>query len=203
MLRLPSLPLPALLLAALSPACGDDVGAHDFSSDVEHCNANLRAIYRGLVDYELEHGAAPETSGVAFFATLIAGGTWENTEENARTLTCPGVPTENLSIAGKPPKEWYASLEGLDGSASAYAGRDQANHPLASFPGPGTEALVACDNHGGANHETVTNVLLADGSVLSLELEREKEAGNVPEDAEVLVVGQESPLEELRTLSLE
>ena len=199
--------IPTSLLAVLTltfTGCGSEAGAaHDFSSDVEECKANLREIFAGLSDYAEAEGRAPEKSGVAFFAELISGGTWENDEAHARFLTCPGVPIETLAIAGKPPTEWFASLDGLTGDSSSYAGRDPVNHPLPGFPGPGTEALVACDNRHGANHEGITNVLLSDGSVLTLELEREKENGNVEEDAEVLVVGPDSPLPELRTLSLD
>ncbi len=191
--------LPLLLLAVAG--CGDDVGARTFSSDVEECKTRLRTIYEGLLGYATANGHAPEGSGVAFFAELVAGGTWPNDAEHARLLTCPGVSIEELGLAEKPPTEWFANLAGLGAASSAYAGRDQEHHPLAAFPGRGTEALLACDNHLRANHAGgVTNVLMADGSVLTLELEHEQELGNVPADATVIVVGPDSPLAELRTL---
>lgn len=200
-----SVPFRVLLgaLALTLPACGGNTSAHDFSSDVEECKSNLRAIFSGLSVYRHEKGRLPEEGGVAFFADLIASGVWENDPPKARILQCPGVPLESLSVAGTPPEDWFDDLEGVDGASSSYAGRDVENHPLASFPGPGTEPIVACDNHDGTNHADVTNVLMSDGSIVSLELATEIELGNLPEGTERIVVGPDALLPELRKLSLD
>lgn len=192
----------ALLLAAalLAPSCGERVGAHEFSSDVEHCKANLREVYAGLRAYADREGHPPTGSGVAFFAELVTSGVWPRDEAHARLLTCPGVAPEELGLPASP-ADWFPSLEALGPDSSAYAGRDSERAPLPSFPGPGTEALMACDNQRGANHAGITNVLMADGSVLSLELATEQAAGRVPPGAERITVGPDSPLRELRALS--
>ena len=200
----------ALLLLALgllvylyAPRNSADGRAHEFDSDSTECVANLRAIYDGLLSYVEENGRPPEGSGVAFFAELVASGHWPNDEEHARRLTCPGVALSELGLAGKPANEWFASLDGLDGTSSGYAGRDQAGWPVATLPSTRTEPLVACDNATGANHADVTNVLMGDGSILSLELENEIANGNVPEGTERFVVGPDADLPELSKLSLD
>jgi len=193
-----------LLPLALSvlPACGGGTTAHQFSSDIEECKANLRSIFTGLDEYQREKGQLPKGSGVAFFAELISSGFWENNELNARRLTCPGVDLSQLGLAGRAPETWFEDLEAVNGESSSYAGRDNENHPLIKLHGPG-EALLACDNQHGPNHENVTNVLMSDGSILSLELETEIELGNVPEGTTELVVGPDSLLAELQVMSLD
>jgi len=52
-------------------------------------------------------------------------------------------------------------------------------------------------------HRTTTVVLFADGNVGTFELFEERNKGTVDEAEEVLHVGSESPIEELRKLSLD
>lgn len=189
------------VLLGTSACWGGESPRHAFSSDIEECKAQMLDVYQGLLDYTAAEGAPPSESGVRFFATLIASGHWKNSAENARKLTCPAVPIEGLALANLSPTDWYDSLDGLGGNHSAYAGRNQADHPLPGIPTRGDQALLACDNHLGMNHEGVTNVLFADGSIISFELENERELGNLGPDDEVLPVGPDSPIRELRTLS--
>ncbi|MCH7572771.1 MAG: hypothetical protein IH891_07635, partial [Planctomycetes bacterium] len=116
--------------------------------------ANLKSIYDGLRAWQDETGNSPEESGVRFFGQLIASGFWEDTEEMRRTLTCPGA---NVPLVENMPS--FADLEAITGDHSAYAGRDNANHPLPRFPTSGEEPLIACDNAHGMNHAGVLNVL--------------------------------------------
>ena len=192
-----------ITLGLVIPACSNETSAHQFESDVEECKANLRSIYGGLVDYQKKNGQLPSESGVRFFAELISSGYWENNAARARSLTCPGVALEKLALAADAPETWYSDLSSLSGKSSGYAGRNVNDSPLFNVPGPGTEALIACDNQHGANHDGVTNVLMSDGSILSLELETEIESGNLPEGTTQLVVGPESRLEFLQALSLD
>lgn len=166
-------------------------------SDVRECKSNLQEIYRGLRAYRDQHGHAPQASGVAFFAALIADGVWENTAANARKLTCPGRGAHAV-----PDGVDFADLASLGPASSAYAGRDVANHPLAKFPSGGAEieTLIACDDAGGMNHDGALNVLLSDGTVKTLLLDQLIEEGRLPADATNIPVGPDSPLEELRVL---
>jgi len=176
----------------------DDGGPrHDVDSDVRACVENLQAIYDGLRAYRERHGHAPQGSGPAFFAELIASGVWNNDPENARRLTCPGPGATPV-----PPGTDYADPSSLGPASSAYAGRDSARHPLLKFPAGGEElqALVACDNARGMNHAGVVNVLYSDRTVKTFDLERLVADGILPGGTTTLVVGADSPLEELRVL---
>lgn len=170
---------------------------------VTGCSKNLTEIYKGLIAYQTKFGRLPkrENSGVRFFAVLVASETWENTKTSAEKLTCPGVDYSALSIGDIPMEEWYSDLELVDGSFSAYAGRDLQNHPLRKMGGK--DVLVADDNDGGMNHRTTTNVLYGDGSVRGLEFFTLREEGIMDQEEDLLVVGPESPLEELQVLSLD
>ena len=62
---------------------------------------------------------------------------------------------------------------------------------------------VADDNDPEMNHSTTTNVLYGDGSVQTFELVLLQEEGILAEEEEVLIVGPDSPVEDLRKLSLD
>ena len=190
-----------LLFALPFPACDDHPSGHSFSSDVEECKANLQAIYSGLTVYQHEHGQLPEKGGVAFFAELIHSGQWPNDSAHARILTCPGVATDQLALKDLAPEKWFADISKINGEWSSYAARDIEKFPLDVFPGPGTEAILACDNHHGPNHAEATNVLMSDGSILSLELKTEIELGNLPAGTTKIVVGPRAVIPELKKLS--
>ena len=76
------------------------------------------------------------------------------------------------------------------------------NFPVEGFPGNGDEPLAACDNDGGMNHMDLTNVLHADGSIRSFSLKELKAEGVVAPDEVLLKVGPDSPVEDLRKLTL-
>ena len=107
-------------------------------------------------------------------------------------------------MAGQIPwDEWWVDLEIIDGSYSSYAGRDTKRFPLRKFPGSGREPLIADDNDGGMNHQTTTNVLYADGSVQTFELADLQTEGVLLQDEDLLLVGPDSPVEDLTKLSLD
>jgi len=173
-------------------------------ANVTACNSNLKAIYEGLLVHNSKYGDLPQAGGVAFFASLISREVWEDTEKNAKRLNCPAVKTSAISgLAGIDPEDWYTDLDLVDGDWSTYAGRDTENHPLRKFPGSGKEALVADDNDGGMNHDTTTLCLFADGSVVAYELVELREEGLLGQEDDILLVGPESPVEALRSLSLD
>src|SRR5262249_7900501 len=152
------------------------------SAEVTACKTNLKNIYNGLMLYKGKYNSIPSQGGVRFFADLIARGAIENTKANAERLTCPGVEKASLAIRDIPWDQWWPALETINGSSSAYAGRDMKNQPLRQFPGSGREPLVADDNDGGMNHHTTTNVLYADGSVQTFELVDEQNKGTLTKD---------------------
>jgi prepilin-type N-terminal cleavage/methylation domain-containing protein len=170
---------------------------------VTGCQKNLTEIHTGLMAYEAKFHRLPkrENSGVRFFAILIASGTWEDSKTSAEKLTCPGVDPSVLTVGDLPKEEWYADLELVDGGYSTYAGRDTINYPLRSLSGK--DVLVADDNDGGMNHRTTTNVLYGDGRARGIEIYTLQEEGILDKEEKLLVVGPESPLEELQVLSLD
>lgn len=93
----------------------------------------------------------------------------------------------------------------LDGTYSAYAGRDMKLYPLKKFPGSGKNVIVADDNDGGeGNHRTATVCLYDDGSVGVFELFDLYDKGTLNKDSDpYLKVGPESPVEALQKLSLD
>jgi prepilin-type N-terminal cleavage/methylation domain-containing protein len=177
------------------------------SGKVTACKANLKEIHNGLTIYNMKHQRIPNESGVRFFATLISKGVWENSKPSALKLTCPGVDIGALAIGSiENTDEWFGNLEILDGDYSSYAGRDCKQFPLRKFPGSDKDPLVADDNVGDeteGNHRTTTCVLYASGSVGTYEIFELQEKGVVDKETKVLVVGPDSPIEELRKLSLD
>jgi len=176
-------------------------------AEVTACQANLRAINQGLIEYRTKYSRLPTGSGVAFFASLVADKVWQAEQATSKQLTCPAVDQSALTPAqdGLPLKDWYKDLEQVDGGSSSYAGRDMKRHPLRKHPSSEEEAIVADDNDGGANHGTTTNVLWGNGIVFALELIDLQKDGTIPQGDDVLfiTVGPDSEVESLRKLSLD
>ncbi len=172
---------------------------------VTACKKNLQEIYGGLVMYETKHKDLPKEGGAKFLGALISSGVWNNTKDRAESLSCPAVKKSALSgLSAENPEDWFRELGGVDGTYTAYAGRDVKRFPLRRFPdGSGKEVLVADDNDPEMNHRTTTCVLYDSGVVGTFELSELREKGVLTPDEEHLVVGPDSPVEELRKLSLD
>jgi prepilin-type N-terminal cleavage/methylation domain-containing protein len=171
------------------------------TAKVTGCKKNMQEIYSGFQQFETKFGRGPSESGVRFFAELISMKVWENTKNSVSKLNCPQVPRPP-GTEGMKENEWYVDLAPLDGSWSSYAGRDNKRAPLKRWQN-GEEPLVADDNDGGMNHRTATVVLYGDGSAQTFELGQLIKEGVLQKDEKVLVVGIESPVEDLQKLSLE
>ncbi|MEX1024171.1 MAG: type II secretion system protein [Planctomycetota bacterium] len=163
--------------------------------------ANLRNVYSSMLIYENKYGRLPSKSGVRFFAELYQKKAMEQTKTNAERLTCPGVDIGALTIGDLPWEEWWTDLDAIDGSYSAYAGRDCKNFPLRKLSGK--EVLVATDNDPYMNFETTTLALYGDGSVHRLEVGTLQDEGILDLEETYLAVGPDSPLEDLQKLSLD
>lgn len=176
-------------------------------AEVTACQANLRAINQGLIEYRTKYSKLPGGSGVAFFASIIADKVWQAEQATSKQMTCPAVDQSALTPAQEelPLKDWYKDLDQLDGGWSTYAGRDMKRHALRKHPSSEEEAIVADDNDGGANHGTTTNVLWGNGIVFALELIDLQKDGTIPQGEDVLyiTVGPDSEVESLRKLSLD
>ena len=189
-----------ILAAFLLPRIPEALDA----AKVTACKANMGEIWKGMQIYKQSLDRAPSQSGAKFFAEIVAKDMLENTKATAKKMTCPGVETSALpGLQGKVETDWYKDLESIDGTYSSYAGRDCKNYPLRQFPGSGKEVLVADDNDPEMNHRHTTVALMADGSVNTWEIALLKESGVLGPDENHLIVGPDSPVEELRKLSLD
>ena len=189
----------SILAVALVPMVSDAVA----TSRVTACSSNLGEIGEAILQYQIKYRRLPNQSGVKFFAELYSKKAMENTKTNAERLTCPSIEKSALAIGTLDWEEWWSDLELVDGSYSAYAGRDMRQFPLRRFPdGAGKEPLIADDNDGGMNHDVVTNVLYGDGSVTTFNLPDLQREGLVLEESTVLEVGPDSPVEDLTKLGI-
>jgi prepilin-type N-terminal cleavage/methylation domain-containing protein len=171
---------------------------------VTACRSSLSTIGQGLLSYQTKFKKMPTHDGALFFCCLITEGVWENTEQNAKRLTCPEVPYEALDgLRDREPEEWFTDNDEIDGTFSAYAGRNTRDYPFRRRTLSGKEVLVADDNDGGANHPTTTLALMGDYSVREYEIVDLQNRNLVDEEVEILDVGPNSPLEELQKLSLD
>ena len=92
---------------------------------------------------------------------------------------------------------WWADKPAA-GPAASYAWRDMQSFPLERFPGSEHEPLAACAAAGHA--PDVVHVLYIDGSVQALTLAGLKAEGVVPADTDVVSIGPDSPVPDLRKL---
>jgi len=194
------------------------------AAKVTGCQANMTEIFKGFMLYQTKNktlGSIPNKSGVKLFASLIAEGVWENDESAGKRLNCPAVSIGELRLAEiSDPEEWFKNLDSVDGSYSAYAGRDQSAIStgktgkgktdlcgrIGQVPGSGKQILVADDNctkPGEQNHPGTTVVLYASGVVGTFQLMELHRDGTLSKDEEVLTVGPDSPVEALRCLSVD
>jgi prepilin-type N-terminal cleavage/methylation domain-containing protein len=173
-------------------------------ANITACRANLGSMGQGFLEYQAKYKKWPSKSGVSFFAALITDKVWENTPRNAKTMSCPSIQYDSLpGLYQLDPEQWFSDRDVIDGTFSAYAGRDMKGSPLRKRVASGKEVLVADDNDGGANHPTTTLALMGDFTVQEYEIVELQNKKLVGEEEEVLIVGPDSPLEALQKLSLD
>ena len=190
----------SILVATLTPMVTDAIE----NAKVAGCASNLREIHKGLILYNTKYKAMPKEGGVKFFAALISREAIENTKTNSERLTCPAIEKNTLALGDMPWEDWWKDLDRVNGTYSAYAGRDIKNHPLRQgLNSSGKEPLVCDDNDPELNHRTTTNVLYVDGSVQTFELPVLKEEGKVTSEETTLVVGPDSPVDDLTKFTLD
>ncbi|MAG62369.1 hypothetical protein CMO84_02475 [Candidatus Woesearchaeota archaeon] len=169
------------------------------------CRANLGEIGKGLLAYQSMFDGMPKEGGAKFFCVLIKQDMiWENTPKSARGLTCPGVDYNALpGLQGLEEEQWYADYESVDGTYTAYAGRDVKEYGFRRKVLSGKEVLVADDNDPENNHKSTTLALMGDWTVREYDMATLKDKKMIDVEEEVLLVGPESPVEELQKLSLD
>lgn len=187
-----------ILGAALTPMVVAALGA----SEVSACEQNMQKIYQGVMLYRTKYDRLPSESGVRFFGQLYSRQAVNPSKANAEMLSCPATDAGALATDGLPWEEWWSDLDLVNGDYSSYAGRDTKNYPLRKLDA--AEPLLSDDNdYGVMNHDTTTNVLYADGAVQAYEVILLQEEGILGADERVLLVGPDSPVEDLRKLTLD
>ncbi len=179
------------------------IGAFD-SAEVTACQSNLREINKAMMQYKQKYKRLPKNSGAQFLAELYSMQGIDNTKSGALRLTCPAVDPSFIEPGRLelPETEWYSDIEVVDGTWTTYAARDMRSAPLRKYPIAG-EPIVGDDNDGAMNHSTTTNVLYGDGTVETFEIELLRAEGVLDPEEEILLVGPDSPIEDLRKLSLD
>lgn len=175
----------AVLAGVLLPRI---LGATD-TANVEACKQNLRNVAESLQLYRMRFHAWPDASGPAFLLELWEKEMVEHTPEDSLLFLCPGVGRSPQRNDGG---EAYTDLSYIDPDTIDYAGRNVEDYPIPRHK----KAPIASDDNDGVepNHRFQTNVLWSDWSVTSLDI------ADYPGE-ETLVVGPDSPAEELRELS--
>jgi prepilin-type N-terminal cleavage/methylation domain-containing protein len=169
------------------------------------CKANLNEIGKGLLAYQTSFDGMPRESGAKFFCVLIKRDRiWENTPSAARGLTCPAVDYNALpGLQDLEEEEWYADYDAVDGTYTAYAGRNVKEYGFRRKVLSGKAVLVADDNDPENNHKSTTLALMGDWKVREYKMATLKDNKMIDEEETVLLVGPESPVEELQKLSLD
>ena len=189
-----------ILMAFLVP----QIPAYMDRARVTACRANLNEIGKGLMQYQATFDSLPSKSGAGFVCSLITRKVWENTPANAKRLSCPNINASALpGLQDFLPEEWYADADDIGPDHTAYAGRNVKDYPIRKKTISGKEVLVADDNDPEGNHSTATLALMGDYTVRVYELVDLQDRKLVDEEMEFLIVGPESPVEELQKLSLE
>lgn len=179
------------------------IGAFD-TAEVTACQANLGEIHKAMLIYKSKYKRVPSKPGAQFLAELYSKQAMENTKKGAQRLTCPAIDVGFIEPGRLEldPLEWYSDVEAVDGTWTTYAARDTDRFPLRKYPVAG-EPIVGDDNDGAMNHGTTTNVLYGDGSVEPYEIELLQEEGVLDPEETVLIVGPDSPVDDLTKLSLD
>jgi prepilin-type N-terminal cleavage/methylation domain-containing protein len=192
-----------ILMAWLLPRIPEAID----TAKVTACKKNLQELHAGLIQYKTKFNRVPKHGGVKFFGCLIDSGVWENTKFTADKMRCPSVDIGALELGSiENPETWFKPLDQVTGSYSSYAGRDVKNFPLKDYPGSGKDPVIADDNESSTeegNHRTTTCVLYASGDIGTFELATLREEGRIDAETNVLKVGPDSPVEELRKLTLD
>lgn len=198
-----------VIIGLLAAAVVPNVLSAIRSGEEAACAQNLGKTREGFLQYRQKYSKWPTQSGVGFFASLVTDKIWKPTVANTKRLNCPGVDLNSLDpgLDGIPTEDWYApsNKDAFDGNWSSYAGRDVRRARLRGSQGSGKTALMADDNDPEGNHFTTTNVLWDDLQVRALELVEEQNAGRLSDDESVqfIPVGPDSPLESLRSLTID
>jgi len=140
----------------------------------------------------------PKESGIRFLLVLHRDGMIEG--KDCAVFLCPGTEDINWTPDNRDPGSTYDDWDDIDPMTISYAGRDAKNYPINKNK-ENEEVIAADDNDGRNNHRYSTNILYADGSVITLDIDDDvRDAGIDLEGLDYVPVGPDSPVERLQKL---
>lgn len=167
------------------------------SANLRACQSNLHQIAGSLTLWceDRNKGNWPKENGIKFLLVLVRDG--EIGKKDVEVFRCPGTDDVTNTADDKTPGSGFKDWESLDKTCISYAGRDTKNFPINKGK-LSDEAIASDDNDGRANHPHVTNVVYADAHIGTVDVKDYK--NDLPENAEFVTVGPESPDPDLKKL---
>ena len=154
-------------------------------SRVIACKLQLRKIVQTMKAYVDKNGEWPVKCGLSFLVLK---------DDLSSNFVCTGLEYDNKGKAHKDEDDDYLTAIG-------YAGRNNIAHPI-DINRLDKMVIAADANDGRGNHKYITNVAYADGTVVQFDArDYEDHLGLLGID--YIPVGPDSPIEELRVLSVE
>lgn len=179
------------------------IGKARASANSRACQSNLRQIASNLQLWadDRNKGNWPSEQGIKFLLVLVHDK--ELSPKDLDIFRCPATddqtwaPDDATHAPGSGFKDW----DNLDKNCISYAGRDNRNCKINKNK-LSDEAIAADDNdRPGGNHPHITNVVYGDAHVGSIDVKDYK--AELPENAEFVPVGPDSPDPDLKKLLIE
>jgi general secretion pathway protein G len=167
------------------------------SANARACQSNLRQIAGNLQLWadDRNKGNWPKLSGIKFLLVLVRDG--ELAKKDLDVFRCPATDDVTSTTDDPTPGSGFKDWESLDKGCISYAGRDAKNFSINKNK-LSDEIVASDDNDNRANHAHLTNVVYADAHVDTVDIAKYK--GELPENAEFVPVGPESPDPDLKKL---
>jgi prepilin-type N-terminal cleavage/methylation domain-containing protein len=177
------------------------IGKARASANSRACQSNLRQIASNLQLWadDRNKGNWPRDQGIKFLLRLVHDG--ELSSKDFDIFRCPATSDVTNTPDDPTPGSGFKDWDNLDKNCISYAGRDGKNIPVNKNK-LSDEAIAADDNdRPGGNHAHITNVVYGDAHVGTVDVNQYK--ADLPENAEFVPVGPESPDPDLKKLLIE
>lgn len=163
---------------------------------VTACQSNLKNIAQSLIAFKSRNkNNWPNESGIRFFLSLAKYDAID--KKDMGVFVCPAMSFDTKD------GEVYSDWDSIDSTMTSYAGRDTKNFPI-NKSREGDEVIVSDDNETQDNHRTQTVYVYADSVPKTFDREVDGEnRGIVFEEGELVTVGPDSKVEELKKLQID
>lgn len=177
------------------------IGKARASANRNACQQNLRQIASNLqlcVDDRYK-GNWPKERGIKFLLVMVRDG--ELSKNDYDIFRCPATGDVTSTADDPTPGSGFKDWENLDKNCISYAGRDGKTYPINK--NKLSEEIIASDDNDrpGGNHPHTTNIVFGDAHIGTVDIKDYK--AELPENAEFVPVGPESPDPDLKKLLIE